>query len=258
MYYRTVQQVVVSSYNDIPHCWPRRDFNKTLQMKPRFIKKYREIYQKMLDDITPYAMARWLFAAANSSFDSKSCVAAGMASRYIYFGISPLTCLPRIRFIQGRSCIRSWRRRPRATHNRKRRIPTVHPPTSWVQVLVFSDKINSDCSNMHILWLLEHSYALARRSLVFRLHVLCSHGWANCRYDEVSPPPIHTWETKVLTKGTRTPASRKIFRWRPEQWEKNGAFFNLLNIGMMRCTAVELEKGTRLTDYLNCSTCYCE
>jgi hypothetical protein len=34
-----------------------------MQMKPRCIKNYREIYKKMLDDITPYAMARWLFAA---------------------------------------------------------------------------------------------------------------------------------------------------------------------------------------------------
>lgn len=139
---------------------------------------------------------------------------SGMVYRYICFGNLPLKSIHSVPFTQDRSCIRLWRYlylnncqyysycwflyhmcqpisiiylknvkccrwRSGATHKGKRRIPTIHPPTSWIQVLVFSDKINSDCSNMHILWLLQHSCVLAHPCHVFYHPLLYYHEETN-------------------------------------------------------------------------------
>lgn len=71
--------------------------------------------------------------------------------------------------------VKCFRWRSRTTHKGKWRVQTIHPPTPRVQVLVFSDKVNNDCNDLYVLWLLQHSRVLAHSCHVFHHPLLYYH-----------------------------------------------------------------------------------
>ena len=137
----------------------------------------------MLDKWTPFAMSRWIFTvvliiafmarillaqvswiAVSLLTISKVRPVVGMVYSYICarnLPLEPAVGLPHAQNWPRYGGVRGGRRRPRSSNKSEWRVPTFHPPSARVQVLVLCHQGHGHCILLHVLWAVQHPGILA-------------------------------------------------------------------------------------------------